>query len=277
MKKHSITGGGGLKLNVLEGGRANAPAILFLHGFSQAAQSWRHQFESDLAPRYRLLAMDLRGHGASEKPDDASHYTSSKLWADDVNAVIQTLGARSTLLVGWSYSGLLICDFLRYYGSTDLAGAVFCGAVTKVGSDQAGAMLGGKLTQHLPAVFSKEAAAASHTMGQFVRDCHAQPMSDSAYYEALGYSLTATPAVRLGLFSRAVDNDDMLAALTVPTLALHGTKDEIILPTASQHIVSKVRGAQLSMIEDTAHCPFAESPAAFNAQVAGFAGQVFQH
>jgi pimeloyl-ACP methyl ester carboxylesterase len=275
MKKHSVTGGGGVKLNVLECGQPDGPEILFLHGFSQAAQAWRHQFESDLALRYRLVAMDIRGHGASDKPSDAAHYTASELWANDVDAVIETLGLRSTLLVGWSYSGLLVCDFLRHHGSKKLAGVVFCGAVTKVGSDQAGALLGPKLLKHLPAVFSTDAATASDTMGQFVRDCHAEPMADRDYYEALGYNLTATPAVRLGLFSRTVDNDDILAGVTVPTLALHGREDEIILPTASDHIVGKLRGARLSMIDGTAHCPFAEAPGAFNAEIASFAEQVF--
>jgi len=277
MKKHSVIGGGGLKLNVLEGGQPDGPAILLLHGFSQAAQSWQHQFESDLALRYRLVAMDIRGHGASEKPGDAAHYTTSELWADDVKAVIETLGLRQTLLVGWSYSGLLICDFLRHHGSQSLAGVVFCGGVTKVGSDQAGAMLGPKLLKHLPAVFSTDAAVATETMGQFVRDCQAQPMTDRDYYEALGYNLTATPEVRLGLFSRVVDNDDILAGMTLPTLVLHGTDDEIILPAASEHIVGKIRGARLFMINGAAHCPFAEAPGAFNAEVASFADQVSKH
>ena len=79
MKKRSVIGGGGLKLNVLEAGQPDGSAILFLHGFSQAAQSWQHQFESDLALRYRLVAMDIRGHGASEKPGDGAHYTTSGL------------------------------------------------------------------------------------------------------------------------------------------------------------------------------------------------------
>jgi pimeloyl-ACP methyl ester carboxylesterase len=276
MKKHLVVGGGGLKLNVLEYGQPDGPEILFLHGFSQAAQAWRHQFESDLALRYRLLALDIRGHGASEKPSDAAHYTASELWANDVKAVIETLGLRSVLLVGWSYSGLLVCDFLRHCGSKQLAGLVFCGAVTKVGSDQAGALLGPKLLKHLPAVFSTDAAVASDTMGQFVRDCHAEPMADRDYFEALGYNLTATPAVRLGLFSRTVDNDGILAAVQVPTLVLHGAKDEIILPAASQHIVDKVPGARLSMIDGAAHCPFAESAGVFNAEVSRFAEEVFR-
>ena len=44
---------------------------------------------SDLADIFRLVAMDLRGHGLSDKPREG--YGDSKLWADDVHAAIQAL------------------------------------------------------------------------------------------------------------------------------------------------------------------------------------------
>jgi non-heme chloroperoxidase len=60
---------------------------------------------SDLADDYRLVAMDIRGHGFSDKPRDG--YTDSRLWADDVNAVIQALSLDGSILCGWSYGPLL--------------------------------------------------------------------------------------------------------------------------------------------------------------------------
>src|SRR5215472_3727117 len=65
MKSHRIAGGGGTELNVTECGNPKGRAILFLHGASQCSLQWSRQIDSALARNYRLVAMDLRGHGDS--------------------------------------------------------------------------------------------------------------------------------------------------------------------------------------------------------------------
>ena len=91
MKTYTVTGGGGLKLHVQETGNPNGKSILFIHGFSQCRLAWNKQVHTDLAKDFRLVVLDIRGHGLSEKPRDV--YGDSKLWADDVHAVITTLSA----------------------------------------------------------------------------------------------------------------------------------------------------------------------------------------
>jgi pimeloyl-ACP methyl ester carboxylesterase len=54
--------------------------------------SWRRQFDSVLATEFRLVALDNRGHGMSAKPLETKHYTDPRLWADDIAAVISSLG-----------------------------------------------------------------------------------------------------------------------------------------------------------------------------------------
>ena len=87
MKRHEITGGGSCRLHAVEAGNPRGPAILFIHGFSQCSLAWNRQLRSDLTQEHRLVAMDMRGHGSSDKPRDA--YGDSRLWADDVNATIE--------------------------------------------------------------------------------------------------------------------------------------------------------------------------------------------
>ena len=89
MESHSIIGGGGVRIHLAETGNPRGRPILFIHGFSQCCLAWRRQMSSDLTRDYRLVAMDLRGHGRSDKPRDG--YTDSRLWADDVNAVLTAL------------------------------------------------------------------------------------------------------------------------------------------------------------------------------------------
>jgi non-heme chloroperoxidase len=98
MRTHQIVGGGGLKLHVVEAGNAQGRPIVFIHGVSQCHLQWNRQMNSSLAGDHRLIALDMRGHGLSEKPHDC--YTDSKLWADDVNAVIQALDLDHPVLSG---------------------------------------------------------------------------------------------------------------------------------------------------------------------------------
>ncbi len=81
-----IAGGGGTRIAVYEYGDSAGPEILFVHGFSQSHLSWAKQYESPALQRFRIVVIDLRGHGASEKPTDVENYNNSKLWADDINA-----------------------------------------------------------------------------------------------------------------------------------------------------------------------------------------------
>ncbi len=69
---------------------------------------------SELADTFRLVALDLRGHGLSDKPLDG--YADSKMWADDIHAVIRALRLDHPVLCGWSYGALVILDYIRHYG-----------------------------------------------------------------------------------------------------------------------------------------------------------------
>ena len=70
------------------------------------------------------MAYDLRGHGMSEAPLGPEHYTNGELWADDV-AIIDQLGLERPVLVGWSYGGFIICDYLRAHGQDRIAAIDF--------------------------------------------------------------------------------------------------------------------------------------------------------
>src|SRR6266516_3065965 len=83
-QSQEVMGGGGVQLHVVGTGNPTGRPILFIHGFSQCWLAWARQMSSDLADDYRLVAMDMRGHGLSEKPREG--YSDSRFWAEDVNA-----------------------------------------------------------------------------------------------------------------------------------------------------------------------------------------------
>ena len=71
MKTYKIAGGGGVQLHVVETGNPNGRPIVFIHGISQCSLQWSRQMNSTLADNHRLVAMDMRRHGSTDKPRDA--------------------------------------------------------------------------------------------------------------------------------------------------------------------------------------------------------------
>jgi pimeloyl-ACP methyl ester carboxylesterase len=94
----------GLRLRYLEWGDAGAPTILLLHGFSSTAQAWQKVGEA-LASRYRVVALDQRGHGASDW-DSQGRYTIVDFVAD-AREVAQQLKLAPFVLVGHSMGGAI--------------------------------------------------------------------------------------------------------------------------------------------------------------------------
>src|SRR6201994_3519309 len=121
----------GLTISAQEWGNPAGPEILFIHGFSQSHLSWMRQVDSDLAKEFRLITYDLRGHGNSDKPLDPTRYRDSKAWGDEVQAVIDTAGLKHPVLVGWSYAGRVISDYVATHGADKLAGINFVDASIK--------------------------------------------------------------------------------------------------------------------------------------------------
>ena len=76
-------------MHVVETGNPRGRPIVFIHGLSQCWLQWSRQMNSSLVDDHRLVALDMRGHGLSDKPRHG--YDDSKQWADDIDAVIQAL------------------------------------------------------------------------------------------------------------------------------------------------------------------------------------------
>lgn len=268
----TIIGAGGVKLNLLEAGQRGSTALLFVHGFSSSAWCWKNQLTGELAQKFHLAALDLRGHGDSDKPVDSAAYATSEAWAHDVQAAIDAIEAPRTILVAWSYGGLVACDYLRHYGASKLAGVVFVDALSKLGNEQAMGMLGPKVLGHVPGLFATDVPTSVATLGAFIRDCHAGPLDSAEFHEQLGFNCSVPPEVRAALFSRSLDNDDVLAATDTPVMLVHGSEDSILLPTASKYLGALMPRSRLVEIPGVGHSPFREAPLTFDRELAAFVG-----
>ncbi|MGE0487420.1 MAG: alpha/beta fold hydrolase [Gammaproteobacteria bacterium] len=270
-RQHTVAGGGGLRLNVMEWGRAEGPPILFIHGWSQAHLCWLKQVEGALADEFRLVAFDLRGHGLSAAPAGFEHYTRNDLWADDVKAVVDTLGLRGAVLVGWSYAGLVITDYVRAHGDDAIAGINFVGAAARIGEQAMGSLIGPGFTDIFARAAGSDLEAAIDAMREFIERCFAVKLSRRDYERVLCWNMTARPDVRAALGAREVDGCDALGALTRPVLVSHGRRDVTVLPAMAELILAHCPTATPSWYEEAAHGPFMEDPARFDDELARFA------
>jgi pimeloyl-ACP methyl ester carboxylesterase len=93
----------GVTLNVQHGGPADAPAILFLHGFPESHRTWRNQME-DLARDHSVVAPDQRGFAGSDRPEGVDEYQTGKI-VQDAMALMDALGIEHFTLVGHDWGG----------------------------------------------------------------------------------------------------------------------------------------------------------------------------
>jgi non-heme chloroperoxidase len=262
MKSHKITGGGGVQLHVIESGNLQGRPILYIHGLSQYWLQWTRQMNSDLAEDHRLVAMDMRGHGLSDKP--LQGYDDSKLWADDVNALIETLGLDHPVLCGWSYGPLVILDYIRHFGEDRIGGIHFVGGVTKLGSEDAIAVLTAEFLGLVPGFFSTEVTESVRSLDGLLRLCFVREPAAEELFLMLGYNVSVPPHVRQALLSRSINNDDILPKIRKPVLITHGAGDAIVKPSAvSQHKASMPH-AEVQMMENAGHACFWDDAANFN-------------
>jgi 3-oxoadipate enol-lactonase len=105
----------GLRIACWTGGDPAAPPLVLLHALGESATSW-DAVAARLAPHFSLLALDLRGHGASDWPGTYSH----ELMRDDVAGVLDALGLREVVLVGHSLGGAVA--YLVTLARPDLVG-----------------------------------------------------------------------------------------------------------------------------------------------------------
>jgi pimeloyl-ACP methyl ester carboxylesterase len=91
---------GGVGLSVLDEGQG--PAVLLLHGFPDSARLWRHQIPTLTDAGFRVVAPDLRGFGASDKPAEVSDYRIGRSVADMV-AVLDALEIERAHVVGHDF------------------------------------------------------------------------------------------------------------------------------------------------------------------------------
>ena len=250
----------GVALNVAERGDASGPAVIMLHGLSDTWYSFSRIMPL-LPSRLRVLAVDQRGHGDSERP--ATGYAMREL-AADVVALMDARGIRRATIVGHSM-GSIVAQQVALLAPERVS------ALVLIGSGTTGAQMNGaldfrnaveSLRDPVPLAFATE-FQESTVMRPMPAGFIARVSADSrrlpanAWRGLLDGMIGASPAIALGTHDR-------------PTLLLWGEKDAFFPRAQQDALQAMIPGARLVAYPETGHAPHWELPGAVAREIAGF-------
>ena len=250
-------------------GNPSAPSIMLIHGWAQQFICWQPTI-SRLRERFHIVAMDLRGHGASGKPEAGTAYTDTTLWADDVRAVISAAKLEQPFLVGWSYGSRVIAAYLATYGDTELAGIVLAGGILAIGEAREAWMVGNASPGLDRDLYTDDVPRRLAATARFVEACTNVPLDRTVYAELVGANMLCPAHVRRALFEASVDFRPTYAKLTRPALIIHGEEDQIVTPATGKATAQIMPSGQYRPYEHVGHAPFLEEPDLFADDLANF-------
>jgi 3-oxoadipate enol-lactonase len=237
-------------------------AVLLVHAIGCDLRMW-DALGAELAPRYRVVRMDVRGHGKSAVT--AGPYSLDQL-ADDARDVLDSLAIEKAHWVGLSMGGMIGQAFaLRH--SRRLRKLVLANTTSSYGAE------GPKMWEaRAKAVHEGGMAAITELAMQryFSDDFRA---SSSDIVDRIGAGFLATdPAGYIACCNaiRDLDFAGELHRIKAPTLVIAGEKDVGTPVAMSKAIADAIPGAKLAVIPGAAHLSAVEDPAAFNRLVVDF-------
>jgi pimeloyl-ACP methyl ester carboxylesterase len=240
--------------------------IIFLHAFPLDKSMWQGELITLLSDeRYRLIALDWRGFGESEINNPIS---TMELFADDVAALMDSLGIEQAVLCGLSMGGYAAFAFLRKYPQR-VFGLIL--ADTRPGADTAEAQANRENVARIAETQGTAAIAdlqVPRLLSEYTRQHHPEvvirvrQMIEAATVQGIA-------AASRGMARRA-DSTALLASIACPTLVIVGEQDALTPPSVAQEYAAQIPGAQLVVITNAGHLSNLEQPEAFLQAVRGF-------
>lgn len=259
----------GARIAFRTAGEPAQPSILLIHGWAQAGICWDATC-GHLSDRFHIVTLDLRGHGASDKPEDPAAYTETKLWADDIAAVIAEADLTRPVLTGWSYGSRVIAAHLATQGSAHLAGVVLAGGILAIGRAREDWMVGPASPGLDRDLYTDDLPRRLAATARFVAACTTEPLDRTTYAGMVGVNMLCPAHARRALFAADLDLRPTYAAMTCPGLVIHGLSDAVVSPETGRAAAALMPQGRFIGYDGIGHAPFLEAPERFAADLAAF-------
>ncbi len=269
----------GARFHVAQVGNAGDPLVILLHGFPCFWWEWRHVIPPLAEAGYRVVAMDLRGFGASDK---AQRQISTPKFSYDVAGVISSLGYSRATVVGRGI-GAHVAWAMPSYAPEVTA------AIVAVGTPHPLALRRTLLTSrinpyfqagHLPAILErslKSGEGVRHFLSTWAHDEEAALAEADTYTAVLRLPFAARCAVDAlrwqtrspflsdtRVYLRKIDRP-----ITVPAFGIRGAEDQMYSPRSWTVSARWAPNLKQAIIRDAGHFLPEESPAALTEQLLG--------
>ncbi|GAM08062.1 AB hydrolase superfamily protein YisY [Geobacter sp. OR-1] len=250
--------------------------LVFIHGWGMSGRVWKFQVDA-FKSGYRIITLDLRGHGESVLPEDAG--LSMPDIAGDIGQLFADLNLADATLIGWSLGAQVALEAFRLAGSR-LSALVLTGGTPRFSAGE-GYEFG------LPPVEVRGMALRikrdrSKTMGDFFRRMFVEgemtkEQNQRVVKEIVIPSRQPESAILLRALETLAESDqrEILTAIGIPVLLIHGAADTTCLPDASRFMAARIRNAELCIIDGCGHAPFMSKPDEFNRLLGGFLARVY--
>lgn len=266
----------GTKLAYLDSGRGEP--VLLLAGWSQSVAQYKHQFEA-FSENHRLIAMDWRGHGQSDKP--AGGYRVVR-FAQDLRDFVKGLGLADLTVVAHSVGASVVWAYLDAYGSGGIKRLVFidkgAAETAKPDWDATTADIRGSSILELSGLSQfYHNVLCSTTVPQTVellRRLFSQDFSEEELaWVAAENLLMPRPHAAALLWDIALDDwSDLFPCIQLPTLVV-GAEASLYSAASQRWIAAQCPNGRAEIFEADdggSHFMFMENPERFNRAVLDF-------
>jgi 3-oxoadipate enol-lactonase len=248
--------------------RGAGSPLVFLHAFPLNRTMWTPQ-ELALSSQFRIITVDLRGHGESDAP--LWRYTLDQT-ADDVLALMDVLSVRQAVLVGLSMGGYILFAFYRRYAER-VKGLVL--ADTRAQADTAEVKDG--RFQMAQVAYSKGPAAIADLMIPKLlspASINTNPDLVRTVRAMIEGNQVSGIAGDLMAMAERPDSIPFLNQIACPAQIIVGELDTATPPADAKLMADRIPGARLSIIPGAAHLANLEQPDRFTQIVRSFADEV---
>ncbi len=244
----------GLRIRYAYTQQGGDPPMLFIHGLGGRLEAWGPVMQELADLGLRMVALDLRGFGLSQRPPTIPGLTE---FARDVKAVMDDLGLEEAVLIGSSMGGMVALRFHGLHPHRTRA-LVLSNTAPRVRINRE------LLTRALegdPEATRMLLSRLSHRMGTSDRTPG-----------TMGGVLTGSRDYILGVAERLEEEDlEAEAAWTrAPTLVIVGEEDPITPPREARRLALLIEGAQLEVISQARHLTHIDAPREYAARVREF-------
>jgi 3-oxoadipate enol-lactonase len=255
-------------LTIAYSDRGTGLPLVFLHAFPLNRTMWAQQEEA-LSARFRIITIDLRGHGESDAP--LWHYTLDQS-ADDVRALLDHLGIRQALFVGLSMGGYILFAFYRKY-AVRVKGMILADTRAQADTEEG---RGGRFQMAQTAYTKGPSAIADIMIPKLLSPATIQtrPEIVQKVRSMIEGNQVSGIAGDLMAMAERPDSVPLLPQISCPTQIIVGELDQATPPSDANLMAEKIPGARLAIIPAAAHLANLEQPEAFNQIVAAFASEL---